>query len=177
MNWKITALGIVAILLLLTVFSTANIVFGYLAGHIKVTIPEARLSKVKMYGAPYEDTEGVAPSIYQVILEMNCPKGQIINRTMIVPAEKFVGYDVKITALLTMKKAIMSDVKIYAWNLTSSRGTLNGVKMTAEDFPAGVVQEIDSAEMYDLETFIWQVIAATIKYEGLTIKIIVIPLS
>jgi hypothetical protein len=172
MNWKITVLGIAAILLLLTAFSTTNVVFGYVAEHIKVTIPKAELTDVTMYGAAYQNTKGRTPAIYQVISSMDCPQGQIINRTMIVPA-----YGVKITALLTMETATMSGVKIYAWNLTSSSGTLNGVTMTAEAFPKGVVQHIDSATMYDLETFIWQVIATKIEYTGLTIKILVVPLT
>jgi len=171
MNWKITALGIAAILLLLTAFSTTNVVFGYVAEHIKVTIPVAELTDVTMYGAAYQNTKAQTPAIYQEISGMDCPQGQTINRTMIATA-----YGLKITALLTMKKATMSGVKIYAWNLTSSSGTLNGVTMTVEDFPQGVVQHIDSATMNDLETFIWQVIATKIEYEGLTIKIIVIPL-
>jgi hypothetical protein len=172
MNWKITALGIAAILLLLTILSTTNTVFGYVAEHIKVTIPVAELTDVTMYGAAYSNTEGEMPVIYQVISTMGCPEGQIISRTMIVP-----GYGVKITALLTMGTATMSGVKIYAWNLTSSSGTLNGVTMIAEAPPQGVVQHIDSATMNNLETFIRQVIATKIEYTGLTIKILVVPLT
>jgi hypothetical protein len=176
MDWKITVLGIAAILLLLTAFSTTNVVFGYVAEHIKVTIPVAELTDVTMYGAAYQNTEGQTPAIYQEISTMGCTQGQIINRTMIV-GPPYVQRNVKIIALLTMEKVTMSGVKIYAWNLTSSSGTLNGVTMTAEAFPMGVVQHIDSATMYDLETFIWQVIATKIVYEGLTIKIIVEPLA
>jgi hypothetical protein len=172
MNWKITALGIAAILLLLTVLSTTNTVFSYVAEHIKVTIPTAELTGVTMYGAAYQNTGGQTPAIYQEISSMDCPQGQTISRTMILPT-----YGVKITALLTMGKATMSGIRIYAWNLTSTSGTLSGVTMTVEAPPQGVVQHIDSATMYNLETFVWQVIAAQINYEGLTIKILVVPLT
>jgi hypothetical protein len=163
MNWKIIALGIAAILLLLIAFSTTNVVFGYVAEQIKITIPKAVLTDVTMYGAE-------APAIYQEISGMDCPQGQIINRTMIVGAP----YNVKITALLTMAKATLSGAKIYAWNLTSTSGTLNGVTITVKEFPWGVVQHIDSATMYNLETFVQQVTATRIVYEGLTIKILVL---
>ncbi|MEM1745101.1 MAG: hypothetical protein QXW03_00005, partial [Candidatus Nezhaarchaeales archaeon] len=69
--------------------------------------------------------------------------------------------------------ASMSNVNMEAVYLYSCGGTLNGVEMTVADFPEGMVQEIESATMYDLFTKIFYASIGSLGYTGLEIKIVI----
>ncbi|MEM4425701.1 MAG: hypothetical protein QW335_06955 [Candidatus Nezhaarchaeales archaeon] len=182
MNWKITVGGLAAVVALLLAMSVAQVVWGVvLYAHaiyetIDITIPEAHLTNVVMYGGQSEvvineTTEQAAPVIIQEVGSIDCPKGQVVNRTLEV--EILPGYPIYVSAILTFGKASMGNVKMEAVYLYSSGGTLNGVNMTVADFPKGMVQEIESATMYDLFTKIFYASIGSLEYTGLEIKIVI----
>jgi len=162
MNWKTTALGIAAILLLLIILSAINVVFGYTAEYIKITIPAAQLVNVALYGVIYEDKVAIYLDIPGTVSSQNVA----IERTMTVPT-----LNLKATISITMSSVTMSGVGISAWNLTSTSGTLSGVTMTVEPAPTGVQMNINSGTMNNVVAFAWKVVASQIQYEGLTAKI------
>lgn len=181
MNWKITVGGLAAVVALLLAMSVAQVVWGLpLYAHeryetIDITIPKAELTDVVMKGGQSQvvtdSTIGQkAPVIIQEVASIGCPEGQVVNRTLKVEIPGLPG-PIYISAILTFGVATMSDVTMEAVYLYSSSGTLNGVEMTVADFPEGMVQEIDSATMYDLFTKIFYAGIESLEYTGLEIKI------
>ncbi|MEM1789745.1 MAG: hypothetical protein QXZ45_06910 [Candidatus Nezhaarchaeales archaeon] len=187
MNWKITVGGLAAVVALLLAMSVAQVVWGaVLYAHeifwnwtIDITIPEANLTNVTMYGGQSKvvtdpTTEQAAPVIIQVVESIKCPKGQVVNRTLEVEIPTLSNkIKIYVSAILTFGEANMSNVKMEAVYLYSSNGTLNGVNMTVADFPKGMVQEIESATMYDLFTRIFYASIGSLEYRGLDIKIVI----
>ncbi|MEM2213825.1 MAG: hypothetical protein QXD66_06260 [Candidatus Nezhaarchaeales archaeon] len=183
MNWKITVGGLAAVVLLLLAMSVAQVVWGaVLYAHaiyetIDITIPEAHLTNVVMKGGQSEvvideTTELAAPVIIQEVGSINCPGGQVVNRTLKVDIPSLPG-PIYVSAILTFGEASMENVKMEAVYLCSSGGTLNGVNMTVADFPEGMVQEIASATMYNLFTKIFYASIGSLGYTDLEIKIVI----
>ncbi|MEM1823694.1 MAG: hypothetical protein QXR33_00690 [Candidatus Nezhaarchaeales archaeon] len=183
MNWKITVGGLAAVVALLLAMSVAQVVWGaVLYAHaiyetIDITIPKAELTNVVMYGGKstvvIDETTGQgAPVIIQEVGSINCPEGQVVNRTLKVEITGLPG-PIYVSAILTFGVASMSNVNMEAVYLYSSGGTLNGVEMTVADFPEGMVQEIESATMYDLFTKIFYASIGSLGYTGLEIKIVI----
>jgi hypothetical protein len=165
MNWKIATLGLGSVMVLLAAFSLSSTVMGFTGGTIHVSIPEAELNNVSMYGGSYEN----AAVVVQKVGLLDCPQGQVITRTM------DIGGGLKLVATISMDYADMSSVLMRATNLSSSEGTLNGVDMTVKDYPEGLLQTIDSGSMSHLETDIYFVSMGQLSYENLGISIGVSP--
>ena len=161
MSWKIAALGLASVVALLGAFSLSNVVMGFTGGTIHVSVPEAVLSNVKMYGGVYDDPAAV---VVQEVGSLNCPQGQIITRTMELG-------NMKITTSISMGKATLTNVLMKAKNLSSSSGNLENVEMRVENVPEGLVQTIASGTMDNLETDIYFVSMSSLGYENLAISI------
>jgi hypothetical protein len=161
MNWKIATLGLGSVMVLLAAFSLSNTVMGFTGGTIHVSIPEAVLSDVTMYGGSYEG----APVVAQQVGSLSCPSGQVITRTM------SLGPNLSLVATISMDWAGMSNVLMKATNLSSSEGTLNGVDMEVKDYPEGLCQTIDNGTMYNLDTDIYFVSMGQLSYSNLGISI------
>jgi len=162
MNWKIATLGLGSVMVLLAAFSLSNVVMGFTAGTIHVSIPEAQLENVKMYGGEYADP---VPTVVQEVGWLSCPQGQVIVREMTLPGPITVKVE------LSMATATLSDVLMKAKNLSSSSGNLQNVEMWVEDVPKGLTQTIASGTMNNLETDIYFVSMDSLAYEGLAISI------
>jgi hypothetical protein len=170
MNWKIATLGLGSVMVLLAAFSLSNTVMGFTGGTIHVSIPEAVLSDVDMYGGSYDDS---VPVVVQQVGSLNCPQGQVITRTMSLP-----GFEnLKLVATISMGSATMSSVLMKAANLNSSSGTLDNVAMTVENYPEGLCQTIDNGTMDNLETDIYFVSMGLLSYSNLGISIGVQPVE
>jgi len=163
MNWKIATLGLGAVMVLLTAFSLSNVVMGFTGGTIHVSIPEAQLQGVSMYGGSYDDP---VPVVVQEVDQLTCPQGQVITREMTLPGP------ITIVVELSMDTATLSNVLMKAQNLVSTNGTLENVEMWVEDVPQGLVQTIDGGTMNNLETDIYFVSMASLAYENLKIELI-----
>jgi hypothetical protein len=163
MNWKIATLGLGSVMVLLAAFSLSNTVMGFTGGTIHVSIPQAQLQGVKMYGGSYDDP---VPVVVQEVDSLNCPAGQIITREMTLPGP------ITIKVKLSMGKADLSKVLMKATGLQSTSGTLENVDMWVENVPQGLVQTIKRGTMYNLDTDIYFVSMSSLGYENLKIELI-----
>jgi len=165
MNWKIATLGLGSVMVLLAAFSLSNTVMGFTSGTIHVSIPEAVLENVDMYGGLYSDPAAV---VIQEVKSLSCPQGQVITRQMTLSG-------ISVTVKLSMKPATLTDVLMKAKNLNSSSGTLENVVMTVENETGsygGLRQQITSGNMDNLETDIYFVSMGSLVYENLKIEIL-----
>jgi hypothetical protein len=165
MNWKIATLGLGSVMVLLAAFSLSSTVMGFTGGTIHVSIPEAELNNVSMYGGSYNDPGQEVPVVVQKVDLLECPQGQVITRTIDLEG------GLKLVATISMDWADMSNVLMKAANLSSSEGMLNGVDMTVEAYPKGLCQTIKSGNMSKLETDIYFVSMGQLSYNNLGISI------
>jgi hypothetical protein len=163
MNWRITALSIAAILLLLVILSATNTVFGYTAEYLKITIPTAQVAGVALYGDIYEDRVAFCMEIPGSISSQNV----VIERTMVVPT-----LNLRATISISMASVTMSGARIFAWNLTSTSGTLSGVAVEVKPPPTGIRMTITSGTMHNVVAFAWKIDVTQLQYEGLVARVL-----
>ena len=163
---KVAGVGLASIFALLLAMSTAGVALALvIPGPIHVSIPEAHLSGVTMYGGVYSGpTAPLAPVVVQEVDSLGCPLGQTVTRTLSVAG-------VTIEATIDMGTADLTDVLMKASSVGSSSGTLTGVTMEAMPEPEGIEQTIVSGVMYDLESDIFFVSMASLVYTNLSVGI------
>ena len=180
MNWKITAIGLSLVIALLIAASVLGVaVNADIPGPVEIYLPTAQISNVLMYGWVYSTSTQpgeYAPVIAQSIGTLNAPNGQLISKTVTVPLPNPLMPNcptstVQITASLGMSSASMSNVFMYAINLTSTSGSLSGVTIIASELPYVVNQTISSGTMYGLTTYAYYVSVGSLSYTGLNVTV------
>ncbi|MGC8607594.1 MAG: hypothetical protein ACP5L5_08560 [Vulcanisaeta sp.] len=180
MNWKLTAIGFVLVIALLIAASTLGIAINAdIPGPVKIYLPTAQISNVLMYGWVYSTSTQpgeYAPVIAQSISTLGAPNGQLISKTVTIPLPNPLmpscpTATVQITASLGMSSASMSNVFMYAVNLTSTSGSLSGVNIIAAGLPYVVNQTISSGTMYGLTTYAYYVSVGGLSYSGLNVTV------
>ncbi|ADN49676.1 hypothetical protein [Vulcanisaeta distributa] len=180
MNWKLTVIGlgfVIALLVAASVFGIST--DASIPGPIKIYYPTASLSGILMYGwvyststAPYQ----YAPVIAQSINSISAPQGQTISKSVIVSLPNPLMPNcptstVNITASLTMNSASLSNIFLYAVNITTTSGSLNNVVLVSSGLPYVVNQTISSATMNGLTVYAYYVSVGSLSYSGLSVTV------
>ncbi|WP_054849255.1 hypothetical protein [Vulcanisaeta sp. JCM 14467] len=180
MNWKIMALGLGLVIALLIAASVLDTAFDAdIPGPVEIYFPTAQLSNILMYGWVYSTSaqpNEYAPVIAQSVGSLNAPKGQVISKTVTVSLPNPLmpncpSTTVQITASLGMSSASMSNIFLYAINLTSTSGSLSGVNIIAAGLPYVVNQTISSGTMNGLTLYVYYVSVGSLSYSGLSVTV------
>ena len=180
MNWKITAVGLSLVIALLIAASVLGIATNAdIPGPVEIYFPTAQVSNVLMYGWVYSTTTQpgeYAPVIAQSVGSLNAPNGQLISKTVTVTLPNPLmpscpTSTVQITASLGMSSASMSNIFLYATNLTSTSGSLSGITIVASELPYVVNQTIASGTMNGLTLYVYYVSVGSLSYSGLNVTV------
>lgn len=182
LNYKILALGLGLIIALLVGASVMGVaVNADIPGPIYIYMPSATLSNILMYGwiyttssQPYE----YALVIAQQIGSLTAPS-QTISKSVTIPVPNPLmtcptGTSptmVTITATLTLTSPSLSNIFMYAANITSTSGSLSGVTIVAAGLPYMVNQTITSATMNGLGVYAYYVSVGSLSYSGLEVTV------
>jgi hypothetical protein len=139
MNWKIAALGLMAIALLLATFSTTNTAVGYVAETINVKSYGLSYSFPSISRATYRNTYGSALGNKVVISSLTASRGQVITRTMTVGTKKVTltistsyssARNVVIYTPEDLLSIILNPGDLDVWYVSMDSLTYNNLKIT-----------------------------------------------
>lgn len=139
MNWKIAALGLMAIALLLATFSTTNTAVGYVAETINVKSSGLSYSWPSISGATYQNTYGSASGNKVVISSLTASGGQVITRTMTVGTKRVTltistsyssSQNVVIYTPESFFSIILNPGDLDVWYVSMDSFTYNNLKIT-----------------------------------------------
>ncbi|MEM0203142.1 MAG: hypothetical protein QXO16_04070 [Archaeoglobaceae archaeon] len=158
--------GLGSIMGLLVLMSVGGMVLAMpMPGPLKIEIPVAEISGLKMYGGTYVYNESeILPVVVQEIDTLECPQGQTITREMEIAG-------LKVIAEIKMNSATLTDVLIKARSLTASSGSMSGVTLESRDSPQGLMQIAVDATLNDLVTYVQFVSMQGFSFSDLSVSV------
>ncbi|MEM0089280.1 MAG: hypothetical protein QXM23_01475 [Archaeoglobaceae archaeon] len=158
--------GLGSIMGLLVLMSIGGMVLAMpMPGPLKIDIPVAEISGLKMYGGTYVYNESeILPVVVQEIDTLDCPQGQTITREMSLAG-------LTVVAKISMSEATLTDVLIKARSLTASSGSMSDVTLESRDAPEGLMQIAVDATLYDLVTHVQFVSMQGFSFSGLSVSV------
>lgn len=172
---KVAGIGLGAVFAVLLAMTMVGgpLMAAVLPGPLTVSVPEAVLSDVVMYGSADSGVQAYpAPVVVQEIDSLSCPLGQTITRS--IQMGPFY-----INSTITMATANLTNVLMKASSLNTTNGTLNDVTMFAladmgGDPPgtkSGLEQDIVSGTMYNLTSLVYFVSMASLDYTDMAVEV------